>query len=328
MNIQNTYDKNVVINFNNKSTNEQAGKSSFKEDKKSSKVIFAGDTNLNANLIEQKQQQAHKNALKMIMDQYQNELKTDDIVSDLKDKKQELIDEIKFSMDQVNSIDASTEDIKKAYGITDDSTEQNDLKLLEKSMFTEDKLTEDEQKQLESMGSLTDYQKAALKNDSMKEVWKSRINSASNGIMGISQSITGISLEKLKSHPMVDAQKEAMKIIEDASKEVVNSLLQQGKEEIDKKMDDNKEKVRKEQEKNQEEKEQLAKSKKASQSQQATTDTGCIDTQSAGTQDIDTQKIADLQQDHIQLLDNLKHYADKNSLTLDDLKGIAVDEQI
>jgi hypothetical protein len=328
MKVQNTHSGNMVINLNSKNTDEQTGKASSEKDKKSSQVIFAGDMKLNSNQIDQKKQQAHKSALKKIMDQYKNDLNMDDTVSELKDKSRELTEEIKFSREQINGLDASTEDIKKTYGITDDSAEQKDLKLLEKSMFTNDKLSEDEQKQLASMGSLTDYQKAALKNDSMKEIWKSRIDSANDGIIGIGMSIDDISLAKLKSHPMVDAQKEAMKIIEDASKQVTNALLQQGKEEIDKKMDENKEKVHKEQEKNQEEKEKLEKSKKTSQTPQSTEETKGTDNQGSDHHDADTQRITELQQDQNQLLDDLKHYADKNSLTLDDLKGIVVDEQI
>lgn len=278
-------------------------KSTDKKSNKHSSTFFAGNSNLILDPIAEKKMMGQKNAMKKILDQHKNELKTDDIVTELNEKKKALAKQAEQATNELKRLDALKHDLKASFGITEDSAEQKDLELLEKSIFEPEKITDEEYNKLKNMGPLTDYQKEALQYDSMEKIWKQRVDNAGNGISGINGSLIGISLAKLKTHPMVDAQKEAAKIIEDASKEVVNALLQEGKEQVEEKIEDAKEDAEKQKETQEKLNGDQTKPKEAA-------------------------AISPEQTDQLLLLDDIKRYAVEQNLTEEEIKGIVVDEQI
>jgi hypothetical protein len=152
-------------------------------------------------------------------------------------------------------------------------------------------------KQLEAMGPLTEYQKTALRYDAMEEIWKQRVEEAQNGITSETRTITAINVARLKTHPMVDAQKEAAAIIEEASKEVIGIIVQQTKENVDEEQEKKIEEAQKQQEAANQ-----AKDKKSNPVEEEI-----------------------LQE---QLLMDLKSIADKQKMLEEDIKGIVVDEQV
>lgn len=296
---------NVAYNSSNNQNAAVDSKTSFhkKDRNKTNNVIYAGNLKINNNTAVAKKQQANKKALQAIMDQFKKDQTIDNNIESLKTKQDEFAKEAKMAADQIADLNVKKEDLKQIYGISDDSEEQKDLGLLEKSLYSPEELSEEEYNKLKDMGPLTDYQKEALKYDAMQNLWKERAANAANGIVGINMSISSIKLELLKYHPMVDAQKEAMKIIEEAIKEVLGTLTQQSKETIDDKMEENKEKIE-ESQKEQEQKD---------------SESGNLKTNSLPASD---------QTDQLQLLDELKKFSAEQNLLDDDLKGIKVDEQV
>jgi hypothetical protein len=306
MKISHSHNEKVTISLaDSKSTDENTRTASDKKHQKGSKVIFAGDLNLNEDSAVNKRLQAKRQAMRTLMDQYHNDKEIDNQVSELKEKQRKLLKDAALAADQVKNHKALKYELKASYGIEDNSLEQKNLELLEKSIYSPGKLTEEEAKQLKKMGPLTDYQKAALKNDAMQNIWQQRIDAAATDVMNIDRSIVDIALERLKTHPMIDAQKEAAQILEAASKEVIATLLQEGKENIDHTAEENKKEVQERQEEQDEE----------------TTSASGDNTEAPGLS-------LSEQTSQLQLADELKQFVQKQSLSEEDLKGLLVDETL
>lgn len=113
-------------------------------------------------------------------------------------------------------------------------------------------------------------------------------------------------IERLKSSPMVKAQKEAGEIVEAAGDEIIGMLVQEAKDHIDEEKEEREEKAEKIAEKKEEEEKRLEKSEEKNEEAEAITE---MIRQSASN---DTQKEIE------ELLDKLK-------LIEEDIKGAAVD---
>jgi hypothetical protein len=306
MKIEKVQSDNVTINISgNKQSTGESHTSSAKKSKNSSNVIFAGDLNIKDDMVESKKRLAGRNALKTLIEQYQNDKGLDGKVLDMKENQRKLLADADLASKNVRDLKSLKVGLMSSYGVSKDSQEQKDLDLLEKSIFSPDKMTEDDNQQLKNIGPLTDYQKAALKNDSMQKIFQERVDNAANDIININHSITSMALERLKTHPMIDAQKEAAQIIEDAGKEVIGILLKDAKDNVDETAKKNKEEAVKEQE------EQDKK-----------------DAASKDTDDVDNTSLSISEQTkQIQNADELKLVASKQNLIEDDIKGLVVDEE-
>ncbi len=127
--------------------------------------------------------------------------------------------------------------------------------------------------------------------------------------------IRGTRLERLKKDPMVGAGKQAEKIMEAASKEIVGMLMDEAKDHIDEEMAEKTEEAEKKAEEEKEQEEKLEKLKEKKEEQEEL-----------------TEAIADLAQDTVQLDDvktdiqqEIKDMVTKMKLLEEDIKGAAVD---
>ena len=336
--------RGIGIRQDQENTNRSADKSAVQgasvRRKGGTATIYAGNLNLADNKTDQTMLQAKKKAMKTIMDQFKNERKIDDGVTKVKEKQEELKADMERAGVAVKDLRARKKDLMEEYKITEDSEENTDLNLLEKSIYSDQELTTQEQERLKNMGPLTEYQKNALKNDAMEQIWLRRIEDAQNGISNGTKTITGIQLERVKTHPMVDAQIEAVKIIEEASDQVVNQLVQEAKEKFDEEQQKNREEVKKEQEKNQQEEEQLLKKRVEREAvekvnQEGSTQQGSMLSVAAtaasevsAVQQINNMTMTNTDLIALELQSNLKNFAKKQNLLPEDLLGIAVDETV
>lgn len=316
MKVDNTKDSNTVIHLSNDRTSRREQKASHTDkNNRHNSSIYAGDINLQEDKIGSKYRLAARKALKALMDPFNNDNNLDQKVSDLKEKQRKLLDEADLAAAQVKDLKSKKVELKASYGIDNNSQEQKNLELLEKSIYSPEKMTEEDRKNLQNIGPLTDYQKDALKYDTMQKIYQARINKSTGSIMNLNHAITSIALERLKTHPMVDAQGEAAKIIEAASKEVIATLLDEGKDHIDKTIEENK----KETEKKQEEKE-----KKDEVAEKTDDVTG----RPAVSENDNSGPTISEQTRQIHNADELKRAAVKQNLIEDELKGIVVDETV
>lgn len=208
-------------------------KNEAKEERRS---IFAGDTNfILQNQMGQKKAKAQRDALRRIVEVFESDLKIDQTLKDSALHKEELAEEVKKYSDAIDKLNQKQQDLKEEYGITDDSEEEQNLNLIRKSLSDPFSVTEEDMEKLENMGPLTDYQRDSLELDAAKEVWQNLKEDAIAAHKGESSKIQGINLERLKSDPMVGAQKEAQAIKDAAKDSIIAMLREEAKDKIDEK---------------------------------------------------------------------------------------------
>lgn len=293
------------------------------EQKKSGNSIFAGDLNLLHKDLEDKKNRMKQKALGVIMDAFSKEQKIDKTVDKHRGKAEEMKKEAANALGELNRISGLKENLKETYDIADDSQEQKDLELLEKykgicSGTSEAVLTKEEQERLNNMGPLTEYQEAALDYHKIEQTWKGRVSDANKIIENEHRIIKGIQLERLKHHPIVDADKDSEKIIEAASKEFVGGLLEEAKDKIEEKLGND----------TGSEEEIRPKDKKQTQEAQAAEEAEAKrkakNKKNAKVPDVpDISEVPDWES----IRRHLREITEKVNLTAEDLKGLVVDEQ-
>lgn len=289
-------------------------------------IVFAGDLNLQQDDILQKKIKNQKNVMKTILDQFQRDNRVDDGMGKIKTHQKELDAELKFAAEQHNSLKELRQELRVTYGMSDACEEEQYLSLLEKSIYGDEELTEEERVKLSSMGPLTEYQQVALQYDAMIKIWEIKINQLKNGISNDTKSIISIKLELLKTHPMVDAQKEDAKLMEKALREIISMLVDEAKDKFDEKQKEQEEKIKEKQKKEQEEAEKLQKLEEDKEKkEQGHSEGGSIP--SLMITDTVIAEAVDLKQIRQDTLSELMLEARKNMLD-EDTKGIAVDEYL
>ena len=185
MSIRNVQNNNINLfheEDNNGFNTQIAKKQSGKDEKQGKSMIYAGDLNLVQDKSAMIKLQAQKKAMKAIMDQYENEKSIDDGILKRKEHQKEVSADLEIASNEVKNLRKQRQELKDTYGVTDDSEEQVNLELLEKSIYGNEELTEEEMKRLENMGPLTDYQKGAIEYGAMEQVWLQRIDRGSSSV--------------------------------------------------------------------------------------------------------------------------------------------------
>lgn len=266
--------QNHVINVNSAAQEQGAQKSGSKAQKSNNKTsIFAGDLGIGIqnDIITQRKQFAQRKALKIIGDAWNGDKKIDDTIKGYQDRIAQLKAEIEENQEQIRLRDEWKENLRQEYGVREDSQEQKDLKLLEKEAdsmkhydnFEQVYLTEEEEERLAEIHEqgLTEYQERCLKLHGQQNKLKSEIDGLLTEVQMNNRSITSIKQERLKTHGMVDAQKEADQILAQASKEVVGMLMGEAKDHVDKELEEKVEEAKKEAEEKAEKEEKVEKKK-------------------------------------------------------------------
>ena len=159
--------------------------------------------------------------MKVITDAMVKDQKMDETMDEHRNLIHALEDEISQSLDEIDAISASQEQLKQEYGITDDSREQQDLELLVKRKESmkpgsSAELTDEEKSRLKEIDErgLTDYQTRVLKLEDDKGIYQSKIEKNRAQIAGENSVIRGMKMErlKMKRQPMQTAKEEADEI--------------------------------------------------------------------------------------------------------------------
>ena len=315
-------------------TNDETGKS-----------IFAGDLNLMEDPIEQKRKEAQKKALKIVQDAWANAQAIDESVQKRKTHYEEMKKLRGEAQEQVNTIKKSKEELKEIYGIADDSEEQKDLELLEKRQdfqngFINERLTDEELERLKKIDAnpLTEYQQRALEYNDASAKFRKDVEEAKRGMADDAGDIRSIMIERLKSHPMVDARKSADAIMEAAGKEIVGMLMEEAKEKLDEKAQEEEEKAEEKKEEIEEQEEQVESLREKIASQEAmiagtkeAVEEAKREVENNNEPEIDMEGMIDIAKVYKQSGDVQQSLGDiKDSMKLleADLKGIKVDEQV
>lgn len=294
-------------------------------------VIYAGELNIGSD-VEKKRQDAHKMALNILKNTFSNDRKIDDEIESRNQHIDELNDNISEATEMISSINKQMDTVKAGYNIDDDSEEQKDLELLlkEKEVLKNSDITisDEEQERLDYIHSrgLTGYQTEMLELESHKGIYKKEINECKKEIISENAIVRGIHIERLKSHDMVDASKNADKVMQAANKEIIGMLIDDVKENIDNKFEEEQQKA----EDRKEEKEALEKrieEVKAEHNKSADR-TDDLDEMYQLSSTLESVSNANQNSNTDNVKKSLTQVVNELNLTADDLKGIIIDKDV
>lgn len=313
-----------------------------KEEKKS---VFGGNLNLANDPIAQRRKEAQEKAWNIVKNAWDNDSAVDEMIQARRSHYAEMKVLKEEATEGLADVQEEKEVLRELYDVDEDSKEQKDLELLEKAQniksgVSKEKLTKEESERVAKLYQepLTEYQSRSLELNKRAIEMKKQISDADRRMRDDTADIYSIKQERLKSNPMVDAQKASEEILEAANEEIIGMLIQESQEHIDEKMEEASEKAKESMEKKEEREEQLEelKLKRAVQealiegTKEAVEKAKAMERQSKApeveiSEMVDIAQGDDVTKDVGQSLDEIKS---SMNLLEADLKGIKVDEEI
>lgn len=224
-------------------------------------TIFAGDLPINKDPIALRRQQAQKKAMKFVQDAWNGDRKMDQSQAEIREVQKQQWEEAQYNQERVKECKDRKENLRQQYGIDADSQEQEDLELLMRGAYGDpnNPLTEEEEARLEELRSqpLTEYQEKCLEINNEEFIFKNRQQSAEDYAGYLLSSLTDMKLERLKYHKMADAQKNADKVMEQASEDIQGMLVEEARDYVDETYEEQREEAKKEAEEKEEQEEKI-----------------------------------------------------------------------
>jgi hypothetical protein len=319
--VQNT----IMINVGQKDNSDK------KSDKFSGTINF-NTLNLADDKVEQKRKQARRIAMKLASDVFASDNKIDSDLEERRQKIASLEDENKEYTDNIVKLQDKKQELKEAYEVDDDSEEQKNLDLLEKARQAQNdplktQLTEEEQQKVSEIykQGLTDYQKDVLSINDSIDINKDKIVENEKGIIEEYAIIRGVKLDRLKSHDMVDAQKQGDEIVAAANKEIIGMLMEDVKDTQDEKLEEQEEKAEERKEEKEEQEERIEAAKEEKEKYQKDDDMDNLYEVGMTLDDIRSQSDSALPDD---IKKTLSQVVAELQLSAEDLKGLIVDNDV
>ena len=258
---------NINLNNTAKYSSEEtnAKKTGNEPSEGKSLVVKAGNLNLGTETIEEKRKKAQQMALGIVSDAFEGDKKIDEDLDARRQHIRNLNAENHEYTKELKRIDELRADLVESYSITEDSQEYKDLELLRKEQGGLERtsnlpiLTEEEKERLAQIkkDGITDYQQQMLDLDKLQKHWQGEIDKNIELIKEENAIISGVKLERLKSHEMVDAKKQSEDVLKAASSSIIGELIAEAKEHVDEEIAEDKEKAEEAEEKAEELKEKL-----------------------------------------------------------------------
>lgn len=249
---------------------EKRGQKAAKQQRKA--TIFAGDLPLHKDSIMLRRQQAQKKAMEFVQNAWSTDRKTDQSIAEYESLAQEKKQEIRLNRGKISECRDRKENLREGYGVEMDSQEQKDLELLERRYypnngeFAEFDFTEEERERLKELESepLTEYQRKCLEIDGEEQIFKIRAGNAESTLEAYNGAVRSIKQERLKHHEMTDAQNNAKKAMDEASKDIQGMIWEEAKDHVDETYEEQREEAKEkaEEKEAQEEKIELRKEQK------------------------------------------------------------------
>lgn len=275
--------------------------------------------------IAAKREAARKKAMKIVGDAFAGERKIDDDLNARRDKIKTLKCDICDANRAIKEIEDARATLRDTYAVDPDSQEEQDLKLLEKGVRarmpgSDITLSFDEMKKIREIraNGLSEYQQRSVEMLESETPYAATAYEARQEIIAENQVITATELERLKTHTMVDAKKQADAIMDEASKEIIGMLADEAKEHIDEEADKAKEKAEAEKEKEEKLQERIdAAKEKKKENEELTEDIleGISESASIST-DVNAAQ------------QEIKDMMNRMKLIEEDVKGAAVDKSL
>ena len=210
-----------------------------------------------------RKQLAKKRAMKLINDAWAGDKKIDQDLNDLRSDRDRANADISEYNGQLKEYKDKKAQLKEYYDIDNGDYTQEDIDLLKKKRNAADNpgitFTQQEQDRLAELeGSpLAKYVEETTGIDEAINNYEKKLDQAKQEVMAANSQITGIKLERLKYHDMVDAQKKADEINKNSSKEAIGMLIGEAKEHIVEEFEEKVEEAKKKAEEKAEQEEKL-----------------------------------------------------------------------
>ena len=275
------------------------------------KTFFAGNTNMASDPIAEKRKEAQEKAWKVVSDAWDADKAVDKSIEDRQNHYNEMVEVIREAQSHLKDINEQVDLLKEEYGIMEES---------------EYKDWPDE------------YKQRYLELNKQVSEFKKQIYDAEKYMKDDIADIKAIALERLKSDPMVDAQKTADAIEEAANKEIISMAMQEAKEHIEEKMEEAQEKAEEKAEEEEVKEERLENLEELKAMQEAIVE-GTKEAVAEAEARRKENEAPDLPLDELIKLTQVNKESDRAQRTLDeikysmnlleaDLKGIEIDEEI
>lgn len=292
------------------------------EGRKNQKNIFAGSLSKSFDPIAKKKQDARKQAMKIIGDAWASDREIEDDLKERRNKIKEYQDIIGQANRELRRINDDRLALRDAYGVAEDSQEEQDLRLLDKELDADRigsgvHLTAEEKERLAQIKEkgLTEYQTRSLEMKKSGSVYEDELEEAEKGVREENYAIREIKRELPKVQTMIKARKSADEVLEAASDEIVGMLTEEAKDHIDEEMEEKKEAAEKKAEEEKELEEKIEKRKEDKEEQEEFAE------QIAASTELMAE--ADSTMDEVQK--EIRKIIDEMKLIEEDIKGAAVD---
>ena len=315
----------ISFNVNNLQTQQNIGnqRHSVFVGNQNGKSPLAGNT-----LIDQRKKMAGNQAMKLISDAWNKDIKSQDSIDNLSKLKSKKLDELRDKNKSMSDIEAQKEALMKEYGVTEDSDEMKELELLKKyqnnrmGILTGD-FTDEEIEKLKSLQGTTrsDFQAKYLELNDAYNQYQKDCGDLEDDIKVLTANINIQKNDLNASQGMAKAQDAAEAIMDASVKESIALRMQEAKENIDKAAEEEKEKAEKVKEEKEELQERIDKNKERNEEQKKIIEEAAeadkLD-QNISVKTQDTTAVAEAQKSIDRILKD-------NNLISDDIKGIEID---
>ena len=278
--------------------------------------------------IDKKRENARKQAMKLVQNAWNRDAKSAAEQKDLEAQKADKLTEVQKLTEQMKNIEETKKNLQEKYGVDPDSKEQKDLELLEKYQnnvtgTSYDSFSEEEKERLKELQNtpFTDYQKEVLRQNSVKSALSREVERKNREVAALQEAVTDSTIDQLKSQDMLKAQDAAGQILDASGKEILNMLIQEGRDNIDEDAKEEQEKAEKAQEEKEKKQEKTddAKEKRKEQEELLKKQTRSDQME----QKLSMQNQSDNQVNHAQK--QIQKILKENHLVNEDLKGIEID---
>jgi len=287
---------------------------------KGNKTVYAGNLNKIFDPVEEKRRQARAQAMKVVGDARAADKKIEQDIQKRRDKIAGYKEDLKTANKELKWFAEEREALREAYGVSEDSVEQQDLKLLEKRVDAKrggSQLTKKEWERLAEIDAagLTEYQKRSMEMYEESRYYDDMKKAAEQGIEEESRALEAIRKALLKSKGMLKAQEQAEQIMEEASDRIIGMLMEEAKEHIDEEMEEKTEAAKEKAKEKEEEEERLKEIKEEREEKEAFAE------QLTNV----TEYMVDLETTMGDVQKEIKKITEEMKLLEEDLKGAAVD---
>ena len=214
---------------------------SQEKEKPHRKHLFAGDLGGNSLLqdrIRQRQEEARKQAMKIVGDTWDGDRKLDREIQENKDHFAQMQQERGQAKSRLKEIEKEQAELQQTYHVVQGSQEQEDLELLRKREALgpgAEGLTQEEKARLQEREDqgLTEYQSRQLELDREAGYQKGLIQEKEAWMMADDSVIRGTRRERLKTAPMLKATAQAEEILDAAKEEVTGMILEEARDHLE-----------------------------------------------------------------------------------------------